>query len=229
MTIPNLSSPLPEAWQHPDTGRPLPGCTGVRKVGGVSVYTIDGENWLSTSSVLRLSPWGRIEHVPAAALDYGSQRGSWVDQCCDLVDDGTLDWESTEWAQRINGLRVNLRPFVEAYAAWIAKGSWRVLGSQELTQAHDLRTFGYTDRTLAKAGCCSVIVDIKTSAVITDREKLQIASYCNREGDEALLLQLTKKGEAVEHWLPDWHAYRARFAALAAEAHRWVEQQEARR
>ena len=110
---------IPDAWQSPDGSRQIPGCSGVREVAGVRVYTIEGSPHVSTSTVLRLSPWGRVEHVPQAALDYGAARGSWVDQACQLVDDGTLDWDGTDWEQRYDGKRMVTRPYVEAYAAWV--------------------------------------------------------------------------------------------------------------
>ena len=218
---------IPDAWQSPDGSRQIPGCSGVREVAGVRVYTIEGSPHVSTSTVLRLSPWGRVEHVPQAALDYGAARGSWVDQACQLVDDGTLDWDGTDWEQRYDGKRMVTRPYVEAYAAWVQ--GVEVLETEGLVVAGDCRTFGFRDRVVRHPKHGQVVVDLKTSAVLTDRERLQLSSYATNATDAMLLLQLTKDGRAVEHWVPDWPAYRERFRRLADEAHRWLEAQEARR
>ena len=216
---------LPEAWAHPETGRVIPNCTGVRTVAGVRVYTIDGEPFVSTSMALRLSPWGRVEHIPPDRLAYGAARGTFVDQACQLYDAGELDWETTPWEQRLHGLPFRPRALVEAYAAWVAGVT--ILETESLVVAHDCHTFGYRDRVVRHPTRGQVVVDIKTSKAITDREKLQIASYATNATDAMLLLQLTPKG-AVEHWVPDWPAYRERFKRLALEAKWWIEQQEGR-
>jgi hypothetical protein len=143
-----------------------------------------------------------------------------------MVDDGTLDWEGTDWDQRYGALPMRVRPHVEAYAAWIA--DVKVLTTEELVLAPDLFTFGYRDRWVKHPKHGSVVVDIKTSKTITDRDKLQVSSYATNATDTMLLLQLTKEGKAIEHWVPDWLAYRQRFRTLAAEAHAWVVSQEAR-
>lgn len=218
---------LPDAWTSPDGTRQIPGCTGVREIAGSRIYTIHDEPYLSTSGVLRLSPWGRVDHVPPAALDYGAARGSWVDRACQLVDDGTLDWHSTEWEQRYDGKRMNLRPYVEAYATWRASMACEVVEVEALVLQPFMRTFGYLDRRFTSPSGPRIVVDIKTSAVISDRERLQVSSYLHA-GDLGLLLQLTKQGKAVPHWIEDGMAYQARFARLADEAHRWLEQQAAR-
>lgn len=219
--------PIPEAWQSvSDDREAIPGCTKKRQVAGANVYTIDGDDFLSTGGVLKLSPWGRIEHVHPAAIAYGAARGSFVDQCCQLVDTGELDWDGTAWEQTFDGKRMNTRPYVEAWASWASRV--RILEAEALVLARDLLTFGYRDRVIHHPQHGQVVVDIKTSAVLSDRERLQIASYATNATDGCVLLQLTKDGKAVEHWLPDWPAYRARFATLANEAHRWIAQQDAR-
>lgn len=222
--------PIPEAWQSVSDDRlAIPGCSKKYNVAGSNVYVIDGDKYLSTGGVLKLSPWGRVDHIHPAALAYGGARGTYVGQCCDLYDVGDLDWELTEWEQIYDGKRMNCRPFVEAYANWRERKGVTVLELEGLVKAEDTYTFGYRDRVWAYPGRGNVVGDLKTSAVLSDRERLQISSYATNYVDEMLLLQLPKKGEAVEHWVKDWPAYRARFEQLAAEAHRWLEQQEARK
>lgn len=223
MTAPALQ--LPEAWAGPDGRMQIPGCTKVREVAGARVYTIHGESYLSTGGVLKLSPWGRIDHVHPAALEYGRARGAWVDEACRLYDEGCLDWDGTAWEQTFDGKRMNLRPFVEAYATW--RQTWNVPTETEvLIVQPGMRTFGYIDRRL-KAPGYRLVVDLKTSAVITDRERLQVASYLTGD-DRGLILQLGKDGKPHEHWLSDQFALGKRFETLAVEAHRWLEQQDAR-
>lgn len=219
----------PEVWQSASDDRAsIPGCTQKRNVAGVNVYTIHGDPYLSTGGVLKLSPWGRVDHVPPPALAYGGARGTFVGQCCDLYDQGVLDWEGTEWEQVYDGKRMAPRPYVEAYANWRERTGVSVVEIEGLVQAVDTRTFGYRDRVWAYPGRGNVVGDLKTSKVLSDRERLQISSYATNATDEMLLLQLGKDGTAVEHWLPDWLAYRARFIQLASEAHRWLAQQDAR-
>jgi hypothetical protein len=220
---------IPESWQSvSDDRQAIPGCTKKRNVAGANVYTIDGDDYLSTGGVLKLSPWGRVEHVHPSALAYGGARGSFVGLCCDLYDQGDLDWEGTAWEQVYDGKRVNGRPYVEGYANWRERTGVTVLELEGLVKAEDTRTFGYRDRVWKHPDRGQVVGDLKTGAVLTDRERLQISSYATNATDTMLLLQLTKAGEAVEHWLPDWLAYRGRFIQLADEAHRWLVQQEAR-
>ena len=224
---------IPEAWQSvSDDRQAIPGCTKKYQVAGVNVYVINGEKYLSTGSVLKLSPWGRIDHVPPAALAYGSARGSWVDECCRMADDGTLDWDGTNWEQTFDGKRMNLRPFVEAWELWKADHAWRTEACEELVLNPEWRTFGYLDRrgVAQKANGIVVgrtVIDIKTSAVITDREKLQIASYL-RLGEGGAAVQLRKDGRYETHALDIPNNWQARFATLAYEAHAWLAQQEAR-
>lgn len=218
MTASSLA--IPEAWQSVSDDRAaIPGCTRKRDVAGTNVYTIDGDDYLSTGGVLRLSPWGRIEHVPPQALEYGRMRGSYVDEACRLLDANDLDYAA---------LSPKLQPYVDAWADWMARRSPKILATEDLVMARDLCVFGYRDRVVKLRDEGQVVLDIKTSAVLSDRERLQIASYASNATDGCLLLQLTKAGKAVEHWVTDWPAYRARFATLARESHAWVQQQEAR-
>lgn len=211
---------IPEAWQSSSDDRaPIPGCTRVREVAGIRVYTIDGVDYLSTSSVLRLSPWGRLDHVPPAALEYGRVRGQYVDEACRMADDGTLDWDA---------LDPKLRPYVEAWERWKGEAGWVTEATEELVIHEDTRTFGYIDRRgLLGAGEWPTVIDIKTSVAITDKDLMQVASYLPWDGSGGIVVQLTKRGVPVEHHV-DRAEHLSRFKALAAEAHRWVVQQEAR-
>jgi hypothetical protein len=220
---------VPESWQAVSDDRlAIPGCTRKRNVAGSNVYTIDGEDYLSTGGVLKLSPWGRVDHVRPEALAYGGARGSFVGLCCDLYDAGDLDWDGTQWEQLYDGKRVNGRPYVEAYANWREQKLVTVVEVEGLVKQDSTSTFGYRDRVWSHPTRGNVVGDLKTGAVLTDRERLQISSYATSLNEGCLLLQLTKQGDAVEHWVPDYPAYWARFTALAREAHEWLRQQEAR-
>lgn len=220
---------IPDSWQSVSDDRlAIPGCTRKRNVAGANVYTIDGEDYLSTGGVLKLSPWGRVDHVPPPALAYGAARGSFVGECCDLYDADDLDWEGTPWEQIFDGKRMNCRPFVEAYANWRERHGVTVVEVEGLVKQDGTNTFGYRDRVWAHPTRGHIVGDLKTGTVLTDRERLQIASYATSLSHGCLLLQLTKRGDAVEHWVPDYPAYWARFSAMAREAHEWVRQQEAR-
>lgn len=80
---------LRDAVQPPTDGdggsRGLPGAT-CRTVGGVRVYTRDGQDWLSVSSVLRVMGLGRMpDGVKPEAIEYGRIRGV-------LVGDAAAIW-----------------------------------------------------------------------------------------------------------------------------------------
>jgi hypothetical protein len=212
-------SALPEAWHDPDARAPIPG-DRVRTVAGVRVHCINGVDYLSTSTVLSLSPWGRTSHVPPAALEYGATRGKYVDQACRFMEAGTLDWEA---------LDPKLRPYVESWRAWLSfflVGN-TLVSTEDFVRNDTTQTFGYTDRRFRnKHDGFETIVDLKTSVHVGMRDRLQLADYASH-GEYRLVVQATKTGTPIVHEFKDASDY-PRFAMLAVEAHAWLKEEESR-
>jgi hypothetical protein len=212
---------LPEAWQPPhdvhETRPLLPGDV-VRTVRGYSVHCIDGEDYLSTSTVLSLMRWGDVSHVDPWALEYGRMRGAYVDQACRCHDAGCLDWHA---------LDPKLQPYVEAWSLFKVKEPWVTLETEALITNPWSRTFGYRDR-VGKFEGRPVVLDLKTSDFIGASFYLQLASYLGGPRERACAVQLQKDGGYTLHWLPQPMTWRRRFEALAWEAHALLAEEEAR-
>jgi hypothetical protein len=211
---------VPASWQvpHGDDARPIIPGDVVRKVRGYSIHCIDGEDYLSTSTVLSVMRWGDVSHVPPFALDYGSQRGTYVDRACRCHDAGCLDWDA---------LDDKLKPYVEGWSLFKSRENWQPGTTEALVIQPWLRTFGYTDR-------CGVfdlhgtVLDIKTSDHIGTSYRLQLASYLQGPRERACAVQLKKDGTYALHWLDHAMSWRKRFEALAYEAHAYLLEEEQR-
>jgi hypothetical protein len=211
---------LPGAWlpPHGDDARPIIPGDKVRKVRDFTVHCIDGEDFLSTSTVLNIMRWGDVSHVPPVALEYGRERGTYVDRACRCHDAGCLDWEA---------LDDRLKPYVEAWSLFKSKEPWQPGTTEALVLQTWLRTFGYTDR----VGCFDLhgtILDIKTSDHIGTSYRLQLASYLTNPRERACAVQLKKDGTYELHWLKNSRAWRLRFEQLAHEAHAYITEEEQR-
>ena len=219
-----------DAAVPPDGPRGLPGAS-VRRVADVNVYSRDGQDWLSTSSVLKIMGLGRIpEHVPAAAIEYGRLRGAWVDEAVTLwIRAGrppvgpyadALDAQLAAWREQDARWRnFRVRPYLEAAAAWLAGAE--EIETQVLVEQPAWRTFGWVDLRAPQARG-RMVADFKTSARLTVAHRLQVASYLG-EDDRGVVVQLGKDGRPhpVEVTLVDVHV----FATLASLAHAWVAEQ----
>jgi hypothetical protein len=198
--------------------RGLPDATVV-EVGGLRTYEREGEIWLSTSTVLSLSPWGNLAHIPPAALEWGATRGTYVHDACELDDQGLLDFDALD--DRLKGYVLGWRSVRHLLRAGI---------TEELRVQQALRTFGWADRIgiWGSGGDDNpAVVDIKTSKYPSARHALQLASYA-RPGEIGVIVYLSPKGNpdvVIYEDMPLWYA---RFRALAFEAHSWVEEERRR-
>lgn len=211
---------IPEDWQlpHGDESRPVIPGDVVRKVRDWSVHCIDGEDYLSTSTVLSIMRWGDVSHVPPFALDYGSTRGSYVDRACRCHDAGCLDWDA---------LDDKLKPYVEAWSLFKSRENWQPGTTEALVLQPWLRTFGYTDR-VGVFDLHGTILDLKTSAHIGTSYRLQLASYLTNPRERAACVQLKPNGDYQLHWLERPMQWRQRFERLAHEAHEYLREEEQR-
>ena len=195
--------------------RGLPGATVV-EVGGKRAYEREGELWLSTSTVLSLSPWGHLAHIPPAALEWGATRGTYVHNACELSDQGLLDFA---------GLDDRLKGYVLGWN--MVRHLLRDAHTEALRVQEACNTFGWADRTGtwgSGGDDAPAVVDIKTSKYPSARHALQIASYA-MPGEIGVIVYLKPKGPpniVIYNDLPLWYA---RFSALACEAHTWVEEE----
>ena len=202
----------------PHETRPVIDGDEPRTVRGYSVHCIDGEDYLSTSTVLSIMRWGDLGHVDPFALEYGRMRGSYVDQACRCLDEGCLD---------IEALDPKIRPYVAAWGEFTIREPWRCTGIEAPVFNDWMRTFGYRDRigTFDGKPC---VLDLKTSEYIGTGFWLQLASYLTTTRAKACDVQLKKDGTYTLHWLENPLAWRKRFEALAHEAHEYIKEEEAR-
>jgi hypothetical protein len=212
---------LPGAWlPHGDDARPVIPGDVVRQVRGYNVHCIDGEDYLSTGTVLSIMRWGDVSHVPPVALEYGRERGSYVDRACRCLDAGCLDWAA---------LDDRLKPYVEAWNWFVVREPWYPGTTEALVRQPWFRTFGYTDRCgFWGTSQTPVVLDIKTSDHIGTSYRLQLASYLTGPRDHACAVQLKKDGTYQLHWLEHAMQWRQRFERLAHEAHEYIREEEQR-
>lgn len=218
--LPPAGPQLPDAWAPPPRPdvRPLIDGDVTRKVNGYTVHCIHGEDYLSTSTVLSIMRWGDLSHVDPFALEYGRQRGSYVDQACRCHDTHCLDWDA---------LDPKLRPYVDAWSLFKTQERWQPERCEDLVLQEWPRTFGYRDR----FGCfelTATTLDIKTSDHIGQSYRLQLASYLTGPRERAAAVQLKKDGTYELHWLEHAMAWRKRFEVLAWEAHEYIREEELR-
>jgi hypothetical protein len=219
--VPVPGGVLPEPWEipHGSSDRPVLPNDVVRKVRGWSVHCIDGEDYLSTSTVLSIMRWGDLSHVPPYPLEYGRMRGSYVDQACRCWDAGCLDWDA---------LDDKLKPYVMAWRNFREfETDWTHEETEALVMNPWSRTFGYRDRTGTwnETPC---VLDLKTSKTIGTSIWLQLASYLTGPRDVACAVQLLASGRYELHWLPNPMLWRKRFDRLAFEAHEYLIEEEQR-
>lgn len=221
-----------------DSPRGLPGAT-VRhlKRGALAfnVYRRDGQDWLSTSTVLRLMRYGEMPPpkeecdppslgAPAAAIEYGRMRGSIVGDACQLwVEAGCpdpavfgyeIDKQLAEWkaAQAKNWQRFTVVPYLTALAAYCVAEQLTLTYTEVLVEDEGTHTFGYADARTADGWT----VEIKTSARLYRSHILQAASYARR----ASVVRLDKTGVYEAHdIMPEDGEH---FAWLAQSAHELV-------
>ena len=210
----------PDAWHppHGDDARPVIPGDVVRKLRDWTIHCFDGEDYLSTSTVLSIMRWGDLAHVPPFALEYGRQRGTAVDRACRCDDAGCLDEAA---------LDDKLRPYVEAWRAFRAREPWQPGTTEALVLQPWTCTFGYTDR-VGWFDRVTTVLDLKTSDFVGTAFSLQLASYLTGPRERACAVQLTPDGTYALHWLDHAMNWRKRWEALAHEAHAYVREEEAR-
>lgn len=205
---------LPEAWQS-DARPTIPGDV-IRTVAGLRVHHFADRDWLSTSTVLSLTCWGRVEHVPPAALEYGATRGTYVDQACRWDDEGVLDYDA---------LCPALRGYVDGWRKFRVEHAPVILGVEELITNKVTGTFGYCDRRVLLDDA-PTILDVKTSAMVGQRYAYQLADYA-RPTERRMVIQLAKDGTYQIHEFTDGTDFE-RWVWLCEEAWRYIREEETR-
>lgn len=225
------SDALCDTLAPPDDGpRGLPGAT-VRRVAGVNVYTRDGEDWLSTGTVLKIMGLGRIpETANLAAVEYGRRRGELVGDCVRLwIEAGcpeprafaeACDASPLIQAQRQEPKwqRFSVVPYLVSFAAWC---DYTPVAAEVLIERSALRVFAWADVRMPRQ-----YVELKATTQLTLAHRLQAASYGYCDLPSPCVVRLQKDGSHPEVAAVDLETV-STFDTLARCAHLWVQEQEA--
>lgn len=133
-------------------------------------YRVDGREVRSATQTLDLA--GLVpdySRIPAATLAYARERGEHVDLCCDLFDDGDLDWET---------VHPEALPYVRAWQQFRVREGYVPIVSQGIVYHPELDYAGTAD----SYGLCGrekapTIVERKCTAKIATTYALQTAAY----------------------------------------------------
>jgi hypothetical protein len=195
-------------------------------------YRVDGRRVSHITGILDAA--GMVpdySRIPPATLAYARDRGAHVDVCCDLLDDGDLDWTS---------VHPECLPYVQAWQKFkdrerfVPIVSQGVLYHQELDYAGTPDVYGLIDKV-------ATIVERKCTAKLSETYSLQTAAQAmpgiglavdETEGEllpltvaRRLVVQLRKDGtfavydceqEAKKAGRDDFSAFRA-----AVEIAKW--------
>ena len=151
-----------------------------------SRYIIDGVRYPSVTEILKMGGWIDFARVDPTILSRAADRGTYVHEASELIDDDDLDWDSVP------------KPWVgycRAYEAFRSKTNLVIEGSEENVTNRDHRYCGQLDRRGRLDGK-PAIIDIKTSYRPSDVWGIQIAGYAACfDGDyDRLALWLRRDG-----------------------------------
>jgi hypothetical protein len=130
-------------------------------------YRLDGREVPSVTAVL--APLIDFDGIPAAVLETARQRGSYVDEACDLIDAGTLDWQTVD---------PDHVEYVAGYQNWLEDTAATVVANQLRVVSPSLRFAGTLDMLAEINGKLSVI-DRKASHVPPPSVGPQTAAYAH--------------------------------------------------
>jgi len=165
-------------------------------------FTVDGRRVPGVTSILTDAGLGvDYSRVPPATLAWARERGIHVDSCCELFDEGNLDWES---------IVDEARPYVEAWVRF--REHFTTVHHKPISYHRELGYAGIPD----VLGCMrgyNWILEIKATSEISRSYALQLAAYAmpgmeygngivvdpasTRRG----IVHLKKTGKA--HFIPD--------------------------
>lgn len=131
-------------------------------------YAVDGRPVLYVSKILELAGLGvDYSAIPPAVLQHARDRGSHVDQCCDLFDEGDLDWAS---------VHPEAVPYVRAWARFRERERFVSMVRQGVVYHPELDYAGMPDD-FGTIGSTAVLVERKATAKLSDTYALQAALY----------------------------------------------------
>lgn len=132
-----------------------------------SLYRIGGRRVPSVTEILRYGGWVDFSGVDPGVLARAAERGHFVHEASELLDEDDLDWDTVprEWAG-----------YVRAYAEFRAHSDLEILASEEVITNEAYRYCGQLDRRGRMRGR-PCILDIKTSYQPSDTWGIQIAGY----------------------------------------------------
>lgn len=131
-------------------------------------YRVDGQPMLGVTKILQLAGLGPdYSAVPPATLEWARQRGRHVDECCTLLDEGVLDWDS---------VADEARPYVEAWARFKDETAFFPM-AQQVRVYHP--TLGYCGAADVFGGLSGrrVCVEKKATSEVHAGYGLQLAAY----------------------------------------------------
>jgi hypothetical protein len=105
--------------------------------------------------------------IPVATLARARARGLHVDACCDLYDEGDLDWST---------VHPDAVPYVEAWAKFRVAEGYEPLAAQ-VQLYHPTLGYAGTADTVGRAGRRWVVVDRKATVKVASSYGCQLAGY----------------------------------------------------
>lgn len=130
-------------------------------------YSLNGKTLPSVTQLLKLVTAGMFDNIPEDVLEHKRQIGVAVHKACELLDQDDLDEES---------LSPVLVGYVDAYKRFKTETNFEVILNERKIIHKSLNYAGTLDR-MGILNKKKVIVDLKTSAVLSDWVGLQLAGY----------------------------------------------------
>lgn len=128
-------------------------------------YRLDGRDVPSVTQVLGVL--NDFDRIPPDVLENARIRGSYVDEACDLLDAGQLDWSTVD-PEHVG--------YVEGYQHWLADSGAVVVASQLRVASASLRYAGTLDLLAhIKDGLC--LIDRKATHDLPPSVGPQTAAY----------------------------------------------------
>lgn len=132
-------------------------------------YFLNGKQLPSVTQLLKLVTSGMFDNIPEEVLEHKRQIGVAVHKACELLDMDDLDEGS---------LSPSLIPFVDAYKLFKAQNKVEILLNEQKMCHKTLAYAGTVDRVaIINRDSKKTIIDLKTSASLSDWVGLQLAGY----------------------------------------------------
>lgn len=132
-----------------------------------SLYRIDGKRVPSVTEILKYGGWVDFEGVDPTILKRAADRGHFVHEASELIDEDDLDWDTVPEAWL---------GYCRAYAEFRDSRMFEIEATEEVIKNEQYRYCGQLDRRGLLRGR-RAIIDIKTSYQPADSWGIQIAGY----------------------------------------------------